>query len=148
MYCLSMFKLVSEVHSRSTRSVEHLNLYLPRVQLVSSRRNIRYLGVVIWNALPHDLKIMDNVDTFKKAIQNVNVGLLIRLWIRPTCIHTLSFSMGFFLSYYSFGCILHFFLLLTLAAPHLYFYCTVFLRIHRENLYCVSRRKIKLTKLN
>ncbi len=76
MYYLSMFKLVSEVHSRLTRSVEHLKLYIPRVQLISRRRNIRYLGIVIWNALPLDFKLIDNLDNFKTAIQNVNVGLL------------------------------------------------------------------------
>ena len=77
MYCTSMFRLVSEVHGRHTRSVEQLNLYIPRIQLVSSRRNIRYLGVIVWNALPVELKAMINLDEFKDAIKNVNVGNLV-----------------------------------------------------------------------
>ena len=56
-----------------------MNFYLPRVQLVVSRRNIRYLGVVVWNVLPHEMKLMDKIDDFKNAIQNVNIGRLIGL---------------------------------------------------------------------
>ena len=52
----------SRIHSRVTRSCNLL--HIPRCRLSSGQRAFRYRGCKLWNNLPNDLQLAENVSVF------------------------------------------------------------------------------------
>ena len=64
-YMSDMFKSVSDVSSRITRSSQSKNLYVPRKKLCVSRRSLRYSGAVLYNALGSTIQDCQSLASFK-----------------------------------------------------------------------------------
>ena len=59
------FKLTENVHSHSTR--QSSDLYLPLLYYESSRKSIKYAGVILWNKIPKEIKRCPSLASFKKS---------------------------------------------------------------------------------
>ena len=50
----------------SLRSSAKGNLFVPRPNFNFMKRTIDYSGTILWNSLPPNLKLIQNIDLFKK----------------------------------------------------------------------------------
>ena len=67
-----MQKLFRETN-RNVRNKYKLNLNIPVVNQVNyGTKSLRSFGPKIWNSLPHHVKSAENLETFKKIINNWN----------------------------------------------------------------------------
>ena len=57
--------MTENTHDRSTRSVTHQNLQVPKPKVEHFRNSFRYRGAVQWNSLPTELKSATSADLFK-----------------------------------------------------------------------------------
>jgi hypothetical protein len=64
-YMSDIFKSVSEVSSRTTRSSQSNKLYVPRRDLCVSRRSLRYSGAVLYNTLNSNITDSQSLASFK-----------------------------------------------------------------------------------
>ena len=70
----------SNVHNYSTRSTTSGYLHVPRPNNTDYfKRTFKYSGLIIWNALPKEIKYLDNINSFKSRcadyflmLQNTN----------------------------------------------------------------------------
>ena len=63
-----MFKITKDVHPHYTR---HANdLYIPLLKYHTSRRSVKYSGVISWNAIPTHRKMCPSVASFKRKYKN------------------------------------------------------------------------------
>ena len=63
-----MFKSVSEVSSRSTRSTEKSLLYIDKPRLELSKKHFSYRAAIIWNTLPQEVRLAPSLECFKTAL--------------------------------------------------------------------------------
>ena len=68
-YLAKTFVPGSRIHSRVTRSCNLL--HIPLCCLSSGQRAFRYRGCKLWNNLPNDLQVAENVSDFKRRLLNV-----------------------------------------------------------------------------
>ena len=61
-YLAKTFVPRSRIHSRVTRSCNLL--HIPRCRLSSGQHAFRYRGCKLWNNLPNDLQVAENVSVF------------------------------------------------------------------------------------
>ena len=71
---LNVFRSVQNVHSRSTRSVDRNELYIPRHRTQIFKRSFTYSGVKIWNSLPADVKFCSTLHSFKTKCKSHLLG--------------------------------------------------------------------------
>jgi hypothetical protein len=65
-----LFILNTEVHIISTQ--QSINLHVPSIRLTKCKNGVYYMGIVIFNHLPHNLReLSSDYITFKSAIKNV-----------------------------------------------------------------------------
>ena len=57
---------ISDVHSYSLRSTTLHHLHVPRPKSEYFKRTFQYSGIILWNSLPVDIKMVKKLDTFKK----------------------------------------------------------------------------------
>ena len=70
-FMLELFKLRKT--NRNVRNQYKLNLNVPVVNQVNyGTKSLRSFGPKIWNFLPHHVKFAENLETFKKIINNWN----------------------------------------------------------------------------
>ena len=71
-YLAKTFVPRSRIHSRVTRSkTRSCNLlHIPRCRLLSGQRAFRYRGCKLWNNLPNDLQVAENVSGFRRGLLN------------------------------------------------------------------------------
>ena len=61
-----LFQFTIKIHSKNGRSVEQLNLYIPKPNVELVRKPFAYYEADIWNDLPHDVKKhTPSIKTFK-----------------------------------------------------------------------------------
>ena len=71
MFYAKLFKLRET--NRNVRNKYKLNLNIPVVNRVNyGTKSLRSFGPKIWNSLPHHVKSAENLETFKKIINNWN----------------------------------------------------------------------------
>ena len=70
---LRMFKKVSDISSRSTRSSDKALLYIDKPRLEISKRRFGYRAAIIWNTLPQEIRQAPSVEHFKSAL-NIYFG--------------------------------------------------------------------------
>ena len=58
----------SRIRSRVTRSCNLL--HIPRCRLSSGQRALRYRGCKLWNNLPNDRQVAENVSVFRRRLLN------------------------------------------------------------------------------
>jgi hypothetical protein len=58
----------SSIHNRETRGSN--NLFVPRFRLKSSKKSIKYAGVVTWNPIPNDIKEVTSLKLFKRKYKD------------------------------------------------------------------------------
>ena len=69
MFYAKLFKLRET--NRNVRNKYKLNLNIPVVNRVNyGTKSLRSFGPKIWNSLPHHVKSAENLETFKKIINN------------------------------------------------------------------------------
>ena len=66
--CSDLFVPLNESRTRTTRSEAQDLLLLPRRRLVFTERGIRYYGVVIWNAIPDNIRKAPTQHGFKTEL--------------------------------------------------------------------------------
>ena len=66
--CCSMFTLVSDYHTRSTRSTTNSLLKPPSWRIKATERGIRYFGVLVWNQIPLDVRNRESIQVFKSQL--------------------------------------------------------------------------------
>jgi len=64
-YWQNYFTFTNEIHSKSWRCAEQLNLYIPKPNVEIFRETFAYSAADIWNCLPHDVK---NEPSIKKHL--------------------------------------------------------------------------------
>jgi hypothetical protein len=63
------FVFNNEIHTINTR--QSINLHLPSVNLTKCKKGVYYMGIVIFNHLPHDIRELSyDVKKFKSVIKN------------------------------------------------------------------------------
>ncbi len=67
-YMDGMFKKVSEVSTRITRSTTDDKLYVPRCSLCVGRRSTRYNGPIVFNSLPENIRMCNTLSSFKSNV--------------------------------------------------------------------------------
>ena len=60
----------SDIHSRVTRQADDINLSNCRTS--TAQRSLFYHATKTWNRLPHLVKNLATLPTFKKAIKNIS----------------------------------------------------------------------------
>ena len=68
-YLAKMFVPRSRIHSRVTRSCSLLH-HIPQCRLSSGQLAFTYRGCKLWNNLPNDLQVAENVSDFKRRLLN------------------------------------------------------------------------------
>jgi hypothetical protein len=65
---MHLFVLNTEIHVIKTR--QSINLHVPSIKLVKCKNGVYYMGIVIFNHLPCNLRELSNdYNTFKSAIK-------------------------------------------------------------------------------
>ena len=67
-YLTKVFVSRPRIHSRVTRSCNLL--HIPRCRLSCGQRAFRYRGCKLWNNLPNDLQVAENVSDFRRRLLN------------------------------------------------------------------------------
>jgi hypothetical protein len=67
-YLHQLFTRTSAVHSYGTRS-NSLNVYVPRVK-GQTFKSFFYQSILDWNSLPSDIKLIQDKETFKRAVKS------------------------------------------------------------------------------
>ena len=66
--CFSnFFKENPRFHSHRTRSSH--NVHIPYVQSTLAKQSLRYFGPVVWNSLPHHLRMTSSKTHFKQLLK-------------------------------------------------------------------------------
>jgi hypothetical protein len=67
---MHLFALNTEVHIINTR--QSINLHVPSIKLTKCKNGVYYMGIVIFNHLPHNYRELSSDYTkFKSAIKNL-----------------------------------------------------------------------------
>ena len=56
-----------DMYGYDTRSVNNMNVYLPRVNKEPYKNSLMYVGGLLWNDLPTNVKDAPDIDTFKTS---------------------------------------------------------------------------------
>ena len=72
-----LFKKVSQIHSRVTRSSDNNMLYLPRYRSNRLQRSLKYRGVKVWNDVPCNF--------LKNCYSLYNFGYMYEHYILNSC---------------------------------------------------------------
>ena len=72
--CVSLKEIVRlRIANRPTREKFQLNLKIQEANEVTFRtKRSRYLGLNVWNSLPYDMKLSENLSNFKTLIESWN----------------------------------------------------------------------------
>ena len=57
--------------ARQNRSALAPTIYLPIPRTTLFKRSVFYCGATLWNALPVNIRICEDIDTFKLSINNL-----------------------------------------------------------------------------
>ena len=66
LHLMNEINLVSETHDVNTRSAQQGNINVPKPNSGLFKKSLRYHGAIIWNALPTELKQLEDIDEFKR----------------------------------------------------------------------------------
>ena len=69
-YLANLFKSVSSIHNRDTRQSSNNSLYLPKPNVESFRRSLKYAGANLWNNLPQTVRNVSSLELFKATYKN------------------------------------------------------------------------------
>ena len=67
-YICEMFRPLSSVSKRTTRSTIRNDLWTPNFKLNVTRKSLSYSGAVIYNSLPEDIRNAQTISIFKRDI--------------------------------------------------------------------------------
>ena len=56
--------MTKDVHTHNTRHAN--NMYIPLLKYQTSRKSVKYSGVITWNAIPANIKMSPSVASFKR----------------------------------------------------------------------------------
>jgi hypothetical protein len=62
----NLFDMNTNSNVYSLRSYANDNLFVPRPNSNFMKRTFHYSGTILWNSLPHNLKLIQDIDLFKK----------------------------------------------------------------------------------
>ena len=69
-YLANLFKSVSSAHNRDTRQSSNNSLYLPKPNVESFRRSLKYAGANLWNNLQQTVTNVSSLELFKATYKN------------------------------------------------------------------------------
>ena len=69
-YLANLFKSVSSGHNRDTGQSSNNSLYLPKPNVESFRRSLKYAGANLWNNLPQTVRNFSSLELFKATYKN------------------------------------------------------------------------------
>ena len=69
MYKSDLTNITDPNHDYSTRNA--YNITVPRFNRAQSQCTIFYKGIVLWNNLPENLKLIRSVNTFKTSVKSM-----------------------------------------------------------------------------
>ena len=74
----SLFRKANEKHHYSLRTVD-VTLCLPKPRTEALKRSFEYHGAVLWNSLPRELRIPENLSMFKSCLKKhiLNHGIML-----------------------------------------------------------------------
>ena len=64
-YLCNDVTMIVDVHGYNTRSLENMNLYVPKYTKEICKRSFAYKGSMLWNDLPDEVKESSSLDAFK-----------------------------------------------------------------------------------
>ena len=65
-YLSNMFKPLSAISQRHTRSTANMDLWIPNYKLTITRSELRYTGAYFYNMLPPDIRSSSSFQAFKR----------------------------------------------------------------------------------
>jgi hypothetical protein len=65
-YLCNLFDMNTNSNVYSLRSSAKGNLFVPRPNSNFMKRNFHYSGTILWNCLPPNIKLIQDIDLFKK----------------------------------------------------------------------------------
>ena len=63
--------MASEAHDRNTRLTNSYDVHVPSHNREISNLYFVYNGIVLWNSLRHEVKLADNVNTYKRMYKDM-----------------------------------------------------------------------------
>ena len=70
-YLTDSIVMASEAHDRNTRLTNSYDVHVPSHNSEILKRSFVYNGSVLWNSLRHEVKLADNVNTFKRMYKDM-----------------------------------------------------------------------------
>ena len=70
-YLTDSIVMASEAHDRNTRLTNSYDVHVPSHNSEILKRSFVYSGSVLWNSLRHEVKLADNVNTFKRMYKDM-----------------------------------------------------------------------------
>ena len=70
-YLTDSIVMASEAHDRNTRLTNSYDVHVPSHNSEILKRSFVYNGSVLWNSLRHEVKLADNVNTFKSMYKDM-----------------------------------------------------------------------------
>ena len=68
-YLTDSIVMASEAHDRNTRLTNSYDVHVHNSEFL--KRSFVYSGSVLWNSLRHEVKLADNVNTFKRMYKDM-----------------------------------------------------------------------------
>ncbi len=69
-----MFKTNSQIHTHNTRN--NKSLYLPKYNLVTGQRTLKFRGIKLWENLTNNIKEALGIDSFKSKYKTKLISYL------------------------------------------------------------------------